>query len=240
MGDEENRRGMTQIRCVMGLWKLWDSLRERFPSLIIDNCASGGRRLDIESLSRSVSLFRSDYPCYADSDAVGYQVSTCGLSQWVPVSTISGVMDTQYRFRSLLEQGFNFGVADIEAALADPGRMANLQEWFREYEAVRDLFTKDLYVLTNVSISEKDWCAFELYSPEEQRGAVLSFRRELCPFDSATYRLKGLDAETVYEVRDMDTGRKYARTGGELALNGVSVRIGQICGSSLVLFEKAE
>lgn len=240
LGDEENRRGMTQIQCVMGLWKLWDILRERFPNLIIDNCASGGRRLDIESLSRSVSLFRSDYPCYADSDAVGYQVSTCSLSQWVPVSTISGKMDTHYRFRSLLEQGFNFGIADIEAALSDPERMSQLQGWFKEYETVRDLFTKDLYVLSNVSISQKDWCAFELYSPEEQRGAVLSFRRELCPCDSATYRLKGLDADTVYEVQDMDTGRKIIKTGGELAENGVSVHIGQTCGSSLVLFEKAE
>lgn len=238
LGDEEDRQGITQIKCVMGLWKLWDSLLARFPGLIIDNCASGGRRLDIESLSRSVSLFRSDYPCYADSDAVGYQVSTCSLSQWVPVTTISGKWDTQYGFRSLLEQGFNFGIEGIHEIVEDPAKMEQMRCWLKEYESVRDLFTNDLYVLTNVSISTKDWCAFELYDPEEKRGAVLSFRRDDCPFDTASYSLKGLDAQTVYEVEDMDTGVKYKKKGAELADRGLSVSIGQTRGSSLVLFNE--
>ena len=34
----------------MGMYELWDRLLEKHPDLLIDNCASGGRRIDIETL----------------------------------------------------------------------------------------------------------------------------------------------------------------------------------------------
>lgn len=40
--DEFDRRGITEIKHINGMYRLWDALLERFPNLIIDNCASGG------------------------------------------------------------------------------------------------------------------------------------------------------------------------------------------------------
>ncbi len=48
--DEPDRQGMTEIRYIEGLYAMWDDLRARHPGLMIDNCASGGRRIDIENL----------------------------------------------------------------------------------------------------------------------------------------------------------------------------------------------
>ena len=39
---------------------MWDAIRASHPGLIIDDCSSGGRRIDLETLSRSVPLWRSD------------------------------------------------------------------------------------------------------------------------------------------------------------------------------------
>jgi len=58
----------------------WDELRRRHPGMLIDNCASGGRRLDVESLRRSVPLWRSDYRFRDDR----HQGMTYGLSFWIP------------------------------------------------------------------------------------------------------------------------------------------------------------
>ena len=44
LGDAPHRRGMTQIRHVTGFLAFWDELRRRHPHLLIDTCASGGRR----------------------------------------------------------------------------------------------------------------------------------------------------------------------------------------------------
>ncbi len=41
---------MTEIRYVEGHYAMWDELRARHPGLWIDNCASGGRRIDLETL----------------------------------------------------------------------------------------------------------------------------------------------------------------------------------------------
>lgn len=58
--DAPDRQGITEIRYVEGLYKMWDDLRAGRPGLTIDNCASGGRRIDIEMISRSYPLWQSD------------------------------------------------------------------------------------------------------------------------------------------------------------------------------------
>ena len=52
---------MTEIEYVMGLYRMWDEIMERFPYIFIDNCASGGRRIDLETNMRSIPMWRSDY-----------------------------------------------------------------------------------------------------------------------------------------------------------------------------------
>lgn len=52
--DTEDRQGITEIRYVEGHLAYWDELLRRHPDLIIDSCASGGRRNDLETMRRSV------------------------------------------------------------------------------------------------------------------------------------------------------------------------------------------
>ena len=54
----QDRQGITEIRYVEGMYTFLDELQQRHPDLIIDNCASGGRRLDLEMIRRSVTLTR--------------------------------------------------------------------------------------------------------------------------------------------------------------------------------------
>ena len=51
--DAPDRQGMTEIRWVEGFYAFWDELLQRHPNLIIDVCASGGKHLDLETLSRT-------------------------------------------------------------------------------------------------------------------------------------------------------------------------------------------
>jgi hypothetical protein len=48
-------------RYMKGLYRYWDDVRARATrTLTIDNCASGGNRIDLESLSRTIFLWRND------------------------------------------------------------------------------------------------------------------------------------------------------------------------------------
>jgi alpha-galactosidase len=99
---------MNEIRHINGLYALWDALLARFPGLIIDNCASGGRRIDIETLRRSVPLWRSDYQCVWDADAEATQTQHMAIAYWLPHSGTGngfGIGDT-YKARSCYSSSF--------------------------------------------------------------------------------------------------------------------------------------
>lgn len=71
-----------------GWYRLLDRLHAARPDLIIDNCASGGRRLEPETLMRTVSLWRSDMGCHPDTPTnrvtVWKQNCTLSLSRYLP------------------------------------------------------------------------------------------------------------------------------------------------------------
>lgn len=84
--NAEDRLGISEIKHIMGLYRLWDALLDRFPHLMIDNCASGGRRIDIETLRRSVPLWRSDAQCPANYPCEIAQMHNMSFSAWMPYS----------------------------------------------------------------------------------------------------------------------------------------------------------
>ena len=75
------------------------------PDCVMDNCAAGGRRIDLEMCMRSIVQTRSDSglaPNRADSD----QAQTCGLSLFLPVHATIGWSTAAYDCRSSATAGF--------------------------------------------------------------------------------------------------------------------------------------
>ena len=85
MADAPDRVGMAEIGHITGLYAFWDELLAGHPGLVIDNCAGGGQRIDLETISRSVPLWRSDLQCWP-FDPLAMQTQTQGLAPWVPLS----------------------------------------------------------------------------------------------------------------------------------------------------------
>ena len=56
--DAEDRQGITEIKHVTGYLAYWDEIIRRHPKMLIDSCASGGKRNDLETLRRAVPLWR--------------------------------------------------------------------------------------------------------------------------------------------------------------------------------------
>jgi alpha-galactosidase len=170
--DAPDRQGMTEIRYVEGHYALWDELRARHPGLWIDNCASGGRRIDLETISRSVPLWRSDTGCspgHADWD----QVQALGLSQYVPLSTSCAWEPTAYVLRSAATGGSitqfdylndRFSIEEARLALAEVKE--NQRFWYG-----------DFYPLTRADSGPDPFVAWQLHRADLNAGIVLAFRR---------------------------------------------------------------
>lgn len=233
--DEAGRTGMKEIRHVEGLYAFWDYLLERFPGLLIDNCASGGRRLDLETTSRSAPLWRSDYYHYDDPD--GYQGHTYGLNFFLPIHGTGILQTDEYSFRSSISSAliYNWKITEPGVSFLD------MQERVKEYQEVRDYYYEDYYPLTGCEDLTRDniWLAYQLNRPSDGTGIVVAFRRAANPDGSITVRLSGLDAAKRYDVRNRDTGESVVKTGAELA-SGFELTLAEPKSSLLLQYKPAE
>ena len=238
--DAEGRRGMTEIRAVENFYRLWTELRKRFPHLLIDNCASGGRRLDFEANTNSVSLFRTDYLCYADCSPAGMQVQTAGLAPFVPLAGLVCCGEpTWYNFLSSLAAGFALTPAQLDALLADEEQMRQMRRKLQVLMRVRPLFTGDFYLFTSVTLDERDWFAYQLNDPATGTGCVLSARRSACALTEACYQLRGLDETALYALEDAQTGTMLGKaTGRQLMTEGLRVSLATPESASLIFVTK--
>jgi alpha-galactosidase len=229
--DAPDRQGITEIRYVEGHYAMWDELRERHPGLWIDNCASGGRRIDLETLMRSVPLWRSDTGCgpgHADWD----QVQALGLAQYVPLFTACAWDPKSYTLRSAATGGAitqfdylneKFSVAEARAALAEI--KANQKFWYG-----------DFYPLTRAVVGSDVIAAWQLHRADLDAGIVLAFRRSECPYPVLQTGLRGLARTKRYAVEFSDENLNVTRrnlTGGEL-MSDFELRLPQ-CGTSLLV-----
>ena len=215
--DSCDRRGITEIKYITGLYKLLDSLLSEFPDLIIDNCASGGRRLDIEMFRRSVSLWRTDYMCTANYDIEGIQCHALSYNMWMPYSgNCPGTKWDKYRLRS------SYGTSLTIIATTKPS-CENFRELIDEYLKVRPYFTEDFYPLSEITAKTDTWCAWQFDRPGEGDGIVQIFRRRKSPYETATYTLGGIDENANYLFTDADGG-EFTLTGSELR-DGFKVEI---------------
>jgi alpha-galactosidase len=247
MADDRDpdRVGMTEIRYVEGLYRIWDDLRAAHPGLLIDNCASGGRRIDLETCSRSVPLWRSDNTCDMVGDgpetilaaAIKNQVMSGGLNRYVPFSTVGQMGVSPYLFRS----GFNAGIAfcqDLRPA-AFPRDL--LRQAIAEARRIRPYWLGDFYPLTAVTTDPRDWCVLQYHRPEEQDGIVLAFRRPDSPFTGYECQPRGVLPEATYRVtisHGYEPEPAVVLRGEELLR--LDLRIGERPGSVLVEYRRIE
>jgi alpha-galactosidase len=212
--DAPDRQGLTENRWIVGLLSFWDELRRRHPNLMIDTCASGGRRIDLETLRRAVPLLRSDY----QFEPIGNQAHTYGIASWTPYYGAGvGVSDT-YIVRSSLCPALGLGPEKDDWELY----RAMTEEWGR----VADCYYGDFYPLTRCTVESDDWIAWQFDRPELGKGMLQVFRRPDSPHASATFKLHGLDRGDLYWVTNLDSPNVSDGAGGvDLMETGLLVEL---------------
>jgi alpha-galactosidase len=236
--DAPDRQGLTENLYIQGLYAMWDDLRARHAGLVIDNCAGGGRRIDLESLSRGLPLWHSDLQCEGSHPAAD-QLQNAGLFRWVPLhGTIAAGYEPDYTFRSALTTGNIHVGTDADGTInnARPHTEEKARRSTALYRRVRPFMIGDYYPLFPHLEREDVWFGHQFDRPDLGGGMLLVFRREKCADESAAVALQGLDPVTRYDVSFEDSGTKKIMTGAELAR--LSVTVPARPGSALVFYNK--
>ncbi len=228
--DAPDRQGITEIRHVEGYLAYWDELRRRHPGMLIDSCASGGRRNDLETMRRAVPLLRTD----CEFNATANQCHTYGFDLWLPYHSLGNCDLDPYNFRSNMSPMMGF-VWDVRRKDLDYDLARRLVGQWRE---VAPSYLGDFYPLTRYSVESDVWMAWQFDRPDLGTGMIQAFRREDCIFDSAQLPLRGLVPEARYELRNLDApGTTVEATGRELMDRGARVVIPDRPGAAIVAYK---
>jgi alpha-galactosidase len=239
--DAPDRQGITEIRHVEGYLALWDELRRRHPRMLTDACASGGRRNDLETMRRAVPLWRSDHAY----DPAASQGMTYGLAAWLPYYGTGTVAKANapdfgggwtpvepYAFWSdtapSLVSDFDVRVGDLDYAA--------LRTLFGQWRRIGRFYSGDFYPLTPYSLREEDWMAWQFHRTSRGDGMVQAFRRTRCSEATTHLRLRDLDPDRRYRVRELDGASAGRLWGRDLMERGLTVTVPEQPGATVVLY----
>ncbi len=232
--DAVDRQGITENKYVTGYLEYWDELRRRHPNMLIDSCASGGRRNDIDTLLRAVPLTRSDY-LLEPTEPISQQMQTYGMAQWIPFfgTGING-MD-RYVFRSQMTPaivtGWDLRRKDLNYDL--------LRTLVQQWRSISADYYGDYYPLTSYSLANDVWAAMQFNRDKAGQGFIEVFRRSRSPYERARFRLHCLDPDADYTVTNIDVPSTRNYSGRMLMDVGIDVQLQQAPDSALLIYKRA-
>ena len=230
--DTPDRQGITEIRYIEGLYSYWDRIAATWPGSIREECASGGRRIDLETVMRLHLHQESDY--WFDNEVDQAQI--WALSQYLP----NNVFDTplirldDYSFHSTMATSLIPGWIADEPGF-DSKRARKLMDRYRE---LRHLLVGAWYPLLPYSRDLTQWIASQYHSPDLNEGMVLAFRRPKSPYPVVDTALHGLDANATYKLRVESTGKAWSEK-GESLMKSFRIAIPEKHRSELITYRKA-
>ena len=228
--DPPDRQGMTELKYIEGLYEYWDRIAGTWPDSLRIECASGGRRIDLETVRRMHVHQKSDYWFDPDVD----QASIWGLSQYLPNHTFMAPVNRldDYSFHAALCTSLCLGwIADAPDFDLDRAR-----ELADRYRRVRHLLTGAWYPLLPYTRDPDKWMASQYHRADLDHGMVVVFRHAESAYRSADLPLRGLPAATQYQLESIITGKSWQASGAEL-MQHFLVAIPQKKGTDLILYQ---
>ncbi len=225
-----DRQGMREIKHIMGWYEYLDTLMRENPNLLIDNCAGGGRRLDLEMVRRSVSLTPSDYLW----EPVGEQAMTYALSLWIPLHGIGSISLNPYDCRSGMGTSF-VAVFDF---FNRPEMWVPATKILNEYQSIKPYYSGDFYPLTDYSVEAGDWMAWQFDRPDLGQGMVQAFRRSGSTASAMSLHLKGLNPAAIYTLTDLDHSGTTTESGAALMNTGLEISLPAQPDSAIIIYQR--
>lgn len=196
---------------ILGLYRVLDTLTQRFPDILWEGCASGGGRFDPGLLYYFPGSWTSD-----NTDPADRLYIQSGISLVYPPSSMSGHVasipsqhshrNTPLEFRAHVAMLCGSFGLELDPRLLSTEEKTKVIEWTLLGERISHLIVRgDLYRLQTPDRS--NWPAFQYLANDQSETVVLAFQilnkvnRSVPPV-----RLQALDPLATYR---MDTGEEF-------------------------------
>lgn len=223
----------------IGYYQFLKEIHKKYPDVIIENCSSGGLRMDIEMLSHTHWTHLSD-PDYTEFHlqcfwgALSYlHQSACLHFSWSEVLGDHNLGVRNPITEDIEKHKFDFiiravmmGVPGFSYKLVDMPKkwLERLKELCSFYEDIYYDFilNGDAYRLTPQPLMGSKGERFPVFQFNSQKGEaiIFAFRLKNAKSEKVVYP-KGLDKNIKYDVINIDTNHTYQAYGKELETKGI-------------------
>ncbi len=209
------RTGICENHYVTNLYRYLDYLCKNIDGLIIDNCASGGKRLDLEMTYRSIAFWRSDYNCALHTDFFeATQSHTYGISFWLPITGANLYMLDEYSARTAI----------MPLMLMD--FFSNTHPDFSFHKEQRELMAGNYYPLDFGSFDKDKMLAMQFSTEDALTGTAFVYKRAEVTDTEYTVKLNGLVPSQTYNIYNIDYPENvYTLTGKQLMSDGITLNL---------------
>jgi len=224
--DAPDRVGIAEAKHVAGMYMFLDDMRARFPDILQENCASGGRRIDVEMISRAHTYCRSDYYVGRKPGDTAFILGQSGTLNLMPYLPFQGCefncvpVGDDYAAFSIISAGTVITPSDFDGGIIRRKITDPETAWFKKVFGVavrmRPFYMGDFHPLTGeTGVGDDVWCAWQCDRPDQQAGFAIAFRRAAATGPTRTFTLSGIDPKAKYQVEAYD-GATAVVAGSEL------------------------
>jgi alpha-galactosidase len=230
---------------VQALYRLLEALRERFPHLLVENCAGGGNRIDLGLARYTDAGWMDD----RTNPAMHVRHNLEGLSQLFPPSYLfsyvmpsgqepmidavdfkllvrsrmPGVMGLSYRFDELGEREYSMLASEVDV-----------------YRRARALVPKASAVLLSPRVYQASWPAWEVMehvTPDGGAAVVFAFHNDGA-IESVRVVLQRLAPDASFAVESADAGPLGEFTGQALMSQGFELAGSPNTGAHVIFVQR--
>jgi alpha-galactosidase len=202
----------------LGLYHVLDHLRAACPELVIENCASGGHRVDLGTLRHTHTNWISDYThratsCRQHVQGAGLFLPLPHLNTWV----LHDGNSTEFRSR----MGGAFGLSSRLGEWSDSERHL-FKQAVDEYKRLRPFLASQRFLLTGPL--HQDWEIWQHMSPSGEDFALLAFR-EAGHVAGVRVVPRMVLQDRSYLVQPSGADAAVRTSGAELASQGITIHL---------------
>jgi len=243
-----NRKGEiyenTLWRHMEAIYSIFDKVGKRFPNLLLENCSSGGGRIDVGMVSRFTNTWVSD------SSKMPKTVRILnGISMALPPEFINrnfgvaqkasycGNMDTQMHV-IIMSHPTIVGITP-SLAEANPELMECVKKYIKIFKEFIRTFhrTAKIYHHTPVipGVDGSGWCALEYVSENQGKAVAGVFRLVNAEEDTYLIKFRGLNKNLSYKVQIEPGEEQFTVSGFDLSREGLEIRLDAALTSKLIM-----
>jgi len=231
------------------LYGVFEQVHRELPTVVLENCAGGGGRLDLGMMSRF------HYSCESDFSTFPYSIRAISeLTHFVPPEALCYYHNHLYHAHQMADLETHLRVTLFATAVFVGFGAQNADRttpYFirtKRYIALAKAFCYPLIAGGALvyhhtpgigALRPTPWCVLEYGAPDRSQGycGVFAINQAVGGQSEYRLRLRGVDRSRNYTVTLDNSGETFPMTGRELANDGLTIRLDGSMLSELVLYK---